>query len=378
MSQNKHIFIYGFAIFAMFFGSGNLVFPIAIGYHANNSWFLAFLGLLITGIILPFLGLFVIKLHRGNYYNFFNEAGAVSKIILPFFTLSLLGSFGVIPRCITVAHGALNYLFPQLNLLCFSLFFSIVCFIFCLKEQVMIKNLGSWMSPLLLITLLILIGIGIINAPAISDKTVHYSAFATGFLTGYQTMDLFAAFFFSSLIFNLIQRSKIASDAATFSCAIKASIIGSTLLAIIYLGFVFLGSHYSFLLTKVTPELMLPAIVSYVMGNNATLFLSVVMILSCLTTAIALNNIYAKYICTTLKIEKKFIVVLFVTTFMSFIVSLLDFKGITAFLVPVLEASYPGIIFLTIISIFTKNYKRTKFYVFWGTTIMMSLYLLFS
>ncbi|WP_019215871.1 branched-chain amino acid transport system II carrier protein [Legionella tunisiensis] len=70
MQQYKSILVYGFAIFAMFFGSGNLVFPLQIGYAVGNSWFMGFTGLLITGILLPLLGLFVIKLYQGNYHAF--------------------------------------------------------------------------------------------------------------------------------------------------------------------------------------------------------------------------------------------------------------------------------------------------------------------
>jgi LIVCS family branched-chain amino acid:cation transporter len=55
MQQYKSVLVYGFAIFAMFFGSGNLVFPIQIGYLAGSNWFFGFLGLLITGILLPIM-----------------------------------------------------------------------------------------------------------------------------------------------------------------------------------------------------------------------------------------------------------------------------------------------------------------------------------
>ena len=91
MQQHKHTLTYGFAIFAMFFGSGNLVFPIQIGQSSGQHWLAGFLGLCITGIILPFLGLYVIKLYNGSYKLFFGEAGKYAKIALPFFTLSLLG-----------------------------------------------------------------------------------------------------------------------------------------------------------------------------------------------------------------------------------------------------------------------------------------------
>lgn len=47
--------IAGFALFATFFGAGNLIFPPDIGLHTGNQWVLGSLGLLATGIILPIL-----------------------------------------------------------------------------------------------------------------------------------------------------------------------------------------------------------------------------------------------------------------------------------------------------------------------------------
>ena len=134
MERNKSILTYGFAIFAMFFGSGNLVFPLEIGLHSGSYWIWGFLGLLITGIILPFLGLFVIKTYKGNYLDFFGEAGYYAKILVPFFTLSLLGSFGVVPRCITVAYGGIKFLTPDVSLWSFALLFSIISFFICLYD----------------------------------------------------------------------------------------------------------------------------------------------------------------------------------------------------------------------------------------------------
>ena len=61
MSGRQNILIYGFSIFTMFFGSGNLVFPLQIGYQSGSHWLAGFAGLFLTGIVLPFMGLFVIK-----------------------------------------------------------------------------------------------------------------------------------------------------------------------------------------------------------------------------------------------------------------------------------------------------------------------------
>lgn len=381
-SDYKAIFMYGFAIFAMFFGSGNLVFPLQIGQLAGSHWIIGFMGLLLTGILLPFLGLFVIKLHRGDTQAFFKEAGPLAGFILPLFTLSLLGAFGVIPRCITVAFGGVKALLPNLSLFGFSILFCFVTFFLCLKDTFMVKIIGKWMSPILLAALAILITAGIIQAPKIVPSAINTTvAFSYGFLTGYQTMDLFAAFFFSALIFSHIQNSiENTKNSETdyksiIKFAIKPSIIGASLLAIIYLGFVFLGSRYATLINTITPEAILPTIAHYTMGHIATTVIGIAIFFSCLTTAVALNNIYARYLCKLFKApDKSFPLVLLCTTMISFIISLLDFNGIAVFLSPVLKISYPGIIMLTLLSIVLKDHQQLKKYSFYGITCLMVCY----
>jgi LIVCS family branched-chain amino acid:cation transporter len=378
MHQYKSIAIYGFTIFAMFFGSGNLVFPLEVGYYAPNNWLHGFLGFFLTGIILPFLGLFVIKLHKGNYYNFFNEAGSIAKYAIPLFTLSLLGSFGVVPRCITVAHGGIAYVYPQMSLWVFALIFCITSFILCLKDHLVVKMLGKWMSPLLLIALLLLIIVGVDNSSELTTTSGQNDAFVNGFFKGYQLMDLFAAFFFSAFIFQQLQAASLIknNDKDIIIFAIKASVVGSLLLAMIYCGLVFLGAHYAFLLDGVSPEYMLPTIAKYLMGDFTVLFLSIPVVLSCLTTAIALNNIYARYLCTLFQLgDDKFPLMLCCTTFIAFVISLMNFNAIAAFLALALDISYPGLIFLTIMGIIFKDkYHKFKIYSFWLITLMAILY----
>lgn len=375
MQQFKSILTYGFALFAMFFGSGNLVFPIKIGQASGNYWLLGCLGLFITGIILPFLGLFVVKLHRGNYNSFFAEAGSIAKVILPLFTLSLLGSFGVVPRCVTVAYGGMSYIIPTISLEMFSGAFCIITFLMCLKDQYMIHIIGKWMSPLLLVILVILISLGITHAnPLILNHISPTQAFYNGFLTGYQTMDLFAAFFFSSIIFTQIQKvlppTAAAKDILRFS--IKPCFFGVALLSLVYSGFVFLGAHFSDLIENVEPEFMLSVIAAHTLGNSGALFVAIAIMLSCLTTAVALNNIYARYLCNLLRLkEDRFIIVLASTTAISYVVSLYDFKGIATILGPALEISYPSIIALTILGMFSQGKRSYKVIIFYILLIIM-------
>lgn len=370
MSYYKNSILYGFALFAMFFGSGNLVFPLQIGLLTDAHWFAGFLGLLLTGIALPFLGLFVIKLYYGSYTAFFAQAGTLAQYVLPLFTLSLLGSFGVIPRCITVAYGGVRILFDTLPLSIFSIIFCVICYLVCLKDRVVIHILGKWMSPLLLIALAAIVLQSLFYAPDLSAGTQSaWHAFTDGFLIGYQTMDLFAAFFFSSFIFMQLQATlpRTSNTHDIIKAALAPSMLGIMLLAAVYMGLVCLGAHYKPLLSDVLPELMLPSIATFAFGTSGGVIIAVTILFSCLTTAVALNNIYARYLCSTLHIpDTKFYLVLAATTVMAFFISLLDFKGIAAFLAPMLEISYPSIIALTILSIITPHHKMLKMVAFYG------------
>jgi branched-chain amino acid:cation transporter, LIVCS family len=372
--MHRHIFLYGFSIFSMFFGSGNLVFPIMVGVNNSDNWLAGFCGFFLTGIILPFLGLFVIKLYQGSYNKFFAEAGIIAKYAIPLFTLSLLGAFGVIPRCITVAHGGLEFLYNDISLLAFSTVFCILCYIICLNDKVMFAILGKILTPILLVFLLGLIIIGFYQGEAvISNNEVFINNFVDGFFRGYATMDLFASFFFASLIFKQIEALFPDKDnKSIIKAALGPSIFGAILLSIIYLGFVYLGSHYKHLSYDLPGELVLPAIANHLLGHNGALAIAIIIIFSCLTTAVALNSIYAKYLCSFNFVGKnRFSMVLLLTTIVSFAVSLLDFDGIASILSPLLDISYPGLIALTILSICTRRFHTLKLVSFYGITVMM-------
>ena len=55
MYRTKDILLTGFALFAMLFGAGNLIFPPMLGYETNSSWIMTMLAFTITGVGFPFL-----------------------------------------------------------------------------------------------------------------------------------------------------------------------------------------------------------------------------------------------------------------------------------------------------------------------------------
>ena len=58
----------GFALFAMFFGAGNLLLPPLIGVEVGSNYFVAMLAFGLTGILLPFTGILSV-VFSGNSFN---------------------------------------------------------------------------------------------------------------------------------------------------------------------------------------------------------------------------------------------------------------------------------------------------------------------
>ena len=87
-------------LFGLFFGAGNLIFPIFLGSQAGRNVWPAIVGLLITGVGIPLLGVAAQGISRSNGLQ--EMAGRVSPRYSIFFTCALyltIGPFFAIPRC---------------------------------------------------------------------------------------------------------------------------------------------------------------------------------------------------------------------------------------------------------------------------------------
>ena len=146
----------GLAMFSMFFGAGNVVFPLALGQIAQDSNFFAILGLLISAVCVPFLGLISMTLFDGNYQNFFERIGKVPGFLVMLCILGLIGPFGAIPRCIALSYSTLELYFPGMSLPLFSIASCLIIFAFTAKKN-SIGILGYVLTPLLLFSLLFII-----------------------------------------------------------------------------------------------------------------------------------------------------------------------------------------------------------------------------
>ncbi|MCB1119028.1 MAG: branched-chain amino acid transport system II carrier protein, partial [Chlamydiia bacterium] len=189
----------GFALFSMFFGAGDLVWPLILGGNVGDKNFFAMIGLLVTGVSLPLLGLLSIMLFEGDYRKFFSRIGYYPCLIVLFIVQAILGPVGSIPRLLTLSYATLKpYFHADFSLFAFSLLASAFVFAFCIKKQRIVQILGLVLTPLLLMCMALILILGLCHPPEAQMVDLSQSgAFLSGISVGYNTLDLIASFIFA-------------------------------------------------------------------------------------------------------------------------------------------------------------------------------------
>lgn len=353
---NSEAISVGLAMFSMFFGAGNIIYPLAVGQYAGDKNLFAMFGLILTAAIMPIAGVIAMILFDGNYRQFFGRLGRIPGFLLALTIISLLGPLGSTPRCIALSYVTLKSSFLNMPLPLFSVFACGIIFLFSVKKKHMLALLGWILTPLLLASLIIIVVIGLITAPeASSIDSSNLKMFLHGLNEGYNTMDLLAAFFFSSTIINIL-RTRISENEAKqgnyLKIALQASIVAVFLLAAIYVGFSYIASFHGNDLSFDGKDELLAAITMKIAGPYAGILVCTTIALACLTTAIALISAFTDFMQREVFVEKvSYEITLIGSLIITFFVSTFEFNGISAFLWPILQICYPALIVLTFLNI---------------------------
>lgn len=385
-SEKSNTITTGLAMFSMFFGAGNVVFPLALGQYAQDKTLFAILGLLISAVGVPFLGLIAMTLFNGDYKKFFDRIGKIPGFFVAAAIMGLIGPFGAIPRCITLSYSTIKLYLPDLllSLPLFSLLACMIIFALTIKRNNILNVLGYVLTPLLLGSLAIIIIKGFIASPeAPHAEYPHPEVFLKGLLEGYQTMDLLGAFFFSSIVLACLEKGGNAKGEhknykRLIFLALKASCIGAFLLSLTYVGFSYIAAFNSENLVNVGTDELAGRISLLVLGPYAGLVAGIAVALACLTTAIALASVFAEFIHKDVSFGRvNYGVSLLITLVISLLVSTLNFTGIALFLKPILHICYPALIVLSVVNILFKLYhfKPVKVPVFTAFFLSLIAYL---
>lgn len=356
--------VVGFALFAMFFGAGNVVFPPHLGMHAGEQWANGFLFYFIADIGLALVAMFAI-LHAGGADNITGRIGHVASNVLMCAVILCIGPMVAIPRtAATTLEMSVTPFFSGVSPVVFSIIFFAVILLLSIKQSAVIDIVGKILTPALLIGLLVLIVKGFVSPIGdIVDTGVSASEVTVnGIKSGYQTMDVLAAMAFGIIILSSAdEKGYTDSKSAAKMIGIAAALSG-VLLMIVYFGLTYLGATASTVFpTDISRANLVIGIVELLLGKAGLIIFATVVALACITTAVALVSSAASFFAKLANNKISYGVFVTVICVSSAIISNLGLDTIIAIATPILDIVYPPMLVLILLSWFGDKLHKSVY-----------------
>lgn len=360
----------GLMLFSFFFGAGNLIFPPVLGQLAGENISLATLGFCLSGVGFPLLGILAMAIKHSD------NPDALATPVHPYFARLVtilcaltIGPFFAIPRTAAVSFdtGILSLLpegYDVIGLAVYSLFFFGLTYFLSVNPSKIVDNIGKILSPLLLISLGILIVCVMVNPMGQLEaaNSVYKSVpFFKGFQEGYNTMDLLCAMLFGAITVKSIEAQGIKEHSQLTRLCIYAGLIAALCLAVIYGSLAYAGavSTSAFGIVSNGGQL-LNMIAVYYMGFPGQIVLALIIFFACITTSIGLTSSISGYFNELsggrILYQR---LVLYISLF-SLVVSNFGLNNIIKFSIPVICMLYPIVIAIVILNVGQRIFHEDK------------------
>ena len=374
-----HTILVASTLFGMFFGAGNLIFPVHLGQLAGKNTLAATIGFIVTAVTIPILGVAAIgSTHSDGLQELSSK---VSKGYGYFFTCLLyltIGPFFAIPRCATTSFTVgISALVPGSNqsvmLLIFSVFFFVAVLIFSLKPQGITTWIGRIINPVFLSFLGILVIAAMIN-PGSSVSAVEpvadyaSGAFFNGFIEGYGTMDAIAGLAFGIVVVNIIRSMGVEKDSAVARGVLKSGIYAGLLMAVIYVLTIVMGAQSRGLFeVSENGGIALAQIANHYLGKVGSVVLALTITFACLKTAIGLVTSCSETFVKMFPKKLSYNTWVYCITGFSLLVSNVGLSKIISYSIPALMFIYPLAITLIILALTGKFFDHDSCVYKWVT-----------
>jgi LIVCS family branched-chain amino acid:cation transporter len=354
--MNKRTFdvvLVGLALFAMFFGAGNLIFPPYMGFLSGSTWSLALLGFLITGIGMPLMGIIAAARAGGTVEHLAGRVGPRFARVLSIVVILAIGPLLAIPRtAATTFEMGVRPNLPWVPAAISSIFFFTITLIFSLNQSKVVDKIGKFLTPFLLVTLVWIILKGILSPIGPLIPGVLDNPFSSGFREGYQTMDAMASIVFAEIIIAALIFKGYKAVRDQVKLASFAGLIAATGLGLVYGGLMYLGATSRTLFAAdIERTTLLISIAHGILGNAGKVALGLAVSLACLTTSIGLTATVGDYFSGITKGKLRYKPIVIATVLFSGVFATVGVTKIVQIAVPLLVMVYPVAIILIILTI---------------------------
>lgn len=351
----QHSLILGFALFALYFGAGNLIFPPSIGISSGTGWIPALTGFVITDIALLLLAVIAILNAGGRFEELTRPISPWFYKVFHLLLMVGIGVFVTIPRMSATTHElGIQPLFPGVPSAVTIIAFFAVTFYFALDQSNVIDRIGKILTPLLIVILLIIVGKGIFSPMGIPVDTEVSAAFSTAFISAYQTGDIVTGIFCAPIFLAAILSYGYKGKSAR-KMAITGTLIAGAGLLIVYGGLLYIGATSSSIFPQgLSDTALVSALVDRLLGGTGAIALSIAIALACLTSAIGVVAVIADFLRGLFNDKIDYRAWLTIICLTGIGVGMLGVERIVNYTMPIFQALYPVAIVLVVLGVFRK------------------------
>ncbi|NQX76418.1 branched-chain amino acid transport system II carrier protein [Gilvibacter sp.] len=367
MSKSKELLLTAFALFALFFGAGNLLLPPLLGYKAADNWPIVVAGFAITAVIIPIIGIYAHAKLQGTMFDFGKK---VSPLFSSIFCIVVYAISIAIPAPRTAAATHEIAVYPLLETpswLTSTIYFALVL-VFVLNRSKIMSIIGKYLTPLIVIMLLAVIGIGMFGSEAIVHEATDLSPLTTGVLEGYQTFDAIGAAVVGAVIIISLNLRGHTDYHYKKELIWKAGLIAGLGLLIMYAGLIASGAYYGNdilgaegMSSTMQRATLLRGIIQGTLGTQANTLLSVLLALACFTTAVGIIAGAADYFKGVFNNSNQvYKLTAVIGCVLGVVIGQLDFHSIIVVAIPVLAFIYPLTIVLILLNALPDRWASAK------------------
>lgn len=371
LSMKQRILVAG-TLFGMFFGAGNLIFPVHLGQLAGRNAAAAMIGFIITAVGIPILGVAAIgNTHSDGLQALANKVGNGYGYLFTCLLYLTIGPFFAIPRCATTSFTTgiqpmLGGSSESLGLLIFSLVFFVLVLFFSLRPAKITVWIGKIINPLFLVFFAILVVTALCNPGAPVSSVEPDSAYQSGvlfsaFIEGYGTMDAIAGLAFGIVVIDIIRGMGVTDDSAVAMDVLHSGLLTGLLMAVIYVATILMGAQSRGLFeTSPNGGIALAQLSGHYLGTAGSIVLAVTVTCACLKTSIGLVTSCSETFARMFPRGFSYKTWAILFTAFSFCISNFGLSKIIEYSLPVLMFLYPLAITLILLALFGKHFDHDR------------------